>query len=761
MDSRSNAHFGTEWARRCIIEILPSPLRESIATIESDAGRTEGLISKYHSIHRAILDLQTFPHQYRHDPDVVFSESTRALIGKQLKLYDQAKPIQKDLADGPWNLGREAFQQRFGDEAFHSLKFLRSMREFAKLVPDIEQASRMIARERDLRVGRPKPIRGVARTISFKPRDVELAIAATKRLQSRVPIAEAADVPSSPTPVAEQSAPLHQACSSESPRLTLVDPAKIAPTQSIVSLYMQVAGPHESVAAKRKVSNSSCHARIRPSKRRRQSSAHKLDVVSTNRKLFSQRDVVKNEDPEDSAVSIELGRTADPHSALLSDEWDNDSIDDILPGSDSDASPDAHYDDIPTTPSPAVDDKAAIGVVDLAELSTPASISLEREEAARLTRKPEASGEQIRDAFEPKELLNDDDIYGTLLAMSPSARNYRVIHPAAISTAVGDRTGPRHRSRVLRNPKPKVLVLPMHWTTPLHWSLAVMDLSTITITHFDSLASPQRNSDARRALLRFAVDIGLGEIETWRYNNAVVCQQDNPYDCGILAIANGLSIMHELILPDEVDTGLVRKVFRRLYSSEDQTGIVNNAIDVVSEDQNESALSAVQEDDSPETKRYEAYMSRVSRKEITSCKKTLATAVWLRTVIASFSHLVSTMQDLSELQKSRDEFFAKLGSEDAIVTAMDQRLAELRLLTRELQDGPRALTFPISSVRTIIKDLGTIITIERRRRERQNQEEQEMQKEKQRLLDSMQEEQQALRVRMERRARQIEQLEGV
>ena len=115
------------------------------------------------------------------------------------------------------------------------------------------------------------------------------------------------------------------------------------------------------------------------------------------------------------------------------------------------------------------------------------------------------------------------------------------------------------------------IMLPLHHSTPRHWTIAHCDLVNRTVDHYDSLPSADTFSDARKRLeefltLAFDTEAGLWNIRCHSYST-----QANINDCGVYAVLAAIHLMNDLDPPvDLPECSAWRVVFRAVLCQEPQ-----------------------------------------------------------------------------------------------------------------------------------------------------------------------------------------------
>ena len=170
--------------------------------------------------------------------------------------------------------------------------------------------------------------------------------------------------------------------------------------------------------------------------------------------------------------------------------------------------------------------------------------------------------------------IPNNDIYGALESLGPrrllSSTALELILNAYHSEGVrvfDDTyliTPPTVKER-LRIRNDRLFVFPLHHTQPAHWTLAIIDLMTGNIDHYDSLKSSPCKGEAHQLTERFVKFLISQEPDfekvRWRFESRDCCAQLNDYDCGIYVLVNALYRMLELPLPKTLDSELWRRAF--------------------------------------------------------------------------------------------------------------------------------------------------------------------------------------------------------
>lgn len=114
-----------------------------------------------------------------------------------------------------------------------------------------------------------------------------------------------------------------------------------------------------------------------------------------------------------------------------------------------------------------------------------------------------------------------------------------------------------------------LLLFPLHHNRPnyKHWTLAIVDLTTATVRHYDSAPSERNEEEARSRLSAFK---GILDVEgaghegcDWKFES-VPYNQTNGFDCGVWTILFAMHSVVNLTCPEKIDTEMWRLTFINL-----------------------------------------------------------------------------------------------------------------------------------------------------------------------------------------------------
>ena len=158
----------------------------------------------------------------------------------------------------------------------------------------------------------------------------------------------------------------------------------------------------------------------------------------------------------------------------------------------------------------------------------------------------------------PRQKLSSTVIQETLVLCAPA--DCHVIDPLYFNSKFSDRLG---LARQLAEPITRI-VLPLHDSNLMHWTLAVLHLEDSSIFNYDSLAGDQVDSTLAHRLQKFAGGLADTQQQQWTVHLAQCPDQSNGVDCGVHVIANALFIMMSIDLPPAHDCDAWRLIYRAL-----------------------------------------------------------------------------------------------------------------------------------------------------------------------------------------------------
>lgn len=169
-------NFATNRSSPSSFSQLSATLQSDITAFEAEAEEvTTPLLERYLSLRHAVQRESTVE-----KVDCCSSIRIVSLFAAGLNLYDQARPVRRDLAAGPWRLDKDRFYRYFDEQTYSSLKFLRSLRELARHEHNFDVALDLIKAESASRRVRSRPMKGASLATKWQPRDVERVCTAYK-----------------------------------------------------------------------------------------------------------------------------------------------------------------------------------------------------------------------------------------------------------------------------------------------------------------------------------------------------------------------------------------------------------------------------------------------------------------------------------------------------------------------------------------------------------------------------------------------------
>lgn len=481
-----------------LLSSLSASLRERIAAVEAGAKNiTENVIPEY----RAITDevSQLYPHA---NANSVFTAETQVVINNQIKLYEQARPIQRHLSEGPWALTETRFSEAFGTAMYFNYKFMRALRNISKLDTSFESVLLLMKEERSNRINRPRPLRGTKKCLDWQLWDAEQVLVHLQRQPkgNTNDINPENPVRISPEPDAETDAAALETVQSSALRTKTPASAK------------RTCDPPPLAAFKRRKRQSSVLTKVLN---------NEIDFQNLPARSPSSFGDSGSEAYASSSCSVEMGRGEDVgenvdgettgiHSPCVAgdNQWsDQESF--VLPVEQHCNEGDDTVEVLkPLAAKPGPSRTPIISLDGPFENTRDTIVAYRYDDLS----------------FDPGRCLNDEAITRLLEAFLPLSDRFRIVHPAAINTALIARDPAKSYRAVMRDPRPDTLIVPLFWDTIQHWTLGHIQLDSFTITHFDSMTRDGQGGtgkQAHRALKLFAKSLPTLSESKWRHSNAV------------------------------------------------------------------------------------------------------------------------------------------------------------------------------------------------------------------------------------------------
>ncbi|PNS17091.1 hypothetical protein CAC42_3661 [Sphaceloma murrayae] len=632
---------------------LPAALRERIAALEAGASTlTAHIVPEYQSIRSEIIS-----NHPGFEVDSVFSTNVRTILHGQVKLYEQARPAQRHLRDGSWALDESRFATAFGADLYFNYRFIRSLRDLSKLESSFDTAYALLKAKRKERAGRSKPMKGVKKTLDWLPWDPDQVLKDLRSTQILSPASITA----------------------------AVAPSEQSRQRSASQISPQPERPIDDLAGRRS------------KRRRRQSSLFNVATNASRPPLHAKQAMIRSVTPGSdarrrsssidgqSSHSVEIGRgIADNDQQPLSDSGYAETADFVLGSTHDSASI-----DLSDAPSEA-------DLTDALPQSPQGAVLISDHLESPSSNLPSRAPPEL--SFLPQERLNDEAIYEVLTCLRPASHEFRVVHPAAVYTFARCSAETRSLRRVLSGPMPKTLIVPLFWQDVRHWTLGQVQIDCTLITHFDSLAESNRSNSAHEVLESFVLSLpGLMESK-WRHANAVCQQQMNAFDCGVHVILNALSVMHDMVLPVDVDTALVRSTLHTLCNGNVHNASSTGTISASRESENHAQHHEV----SPMTRRYQAFVN--------SHRGTKSTAGFLKGLIEPTYEACNHISDLNELNRAFEYFSRRYDNDDDLLTELlSKRNETMAVLGGDLRDLTSRWTFDVSSTQAVLQELSHLL----------------------------------------------------
>ncbi|TKX26056.1 hypothetical protein C1H76_1672 [Elsinoe australis] len=222
----------------------------------------------------------------------------------------------------------------------------------------------------------------------------------------------------------------------------------------------------------------------------------------------------------------------------------------------------------------------------------------------------------------------------------------------------------------------------------------------------------------------------------------MVFQQTNSYDCGILAVLNGIGIMIESVPPDDVDTTLVRIILRHLLEAQPPDLSEHLA---TYRSRAERDGSSLEPDDAatPTSTRYHKYISGQFETRLQRERSTADTAKWLQDALHNLHQLRTEKTKLADMMQARATLINMFGPEDNVVQGLDNRIATSQTLLDSLDDGSVNFPYQTARIESCMRALGDIRLQATRNSKRQERMGIDAEREGRSLLESLEQEQAA------------------